>query len=109
MKNSTDREATKLEAAMKANPPHIVWRNNGRGVQVAVSVDDPHAEHELRKSDKECARGHELTDDNTIFDRTGKRCRLCKQARRREWYARKKSEQVECSDPALLAAARTEI
>jgi hypothetical protein len=44
MKNSTIREVAKLEAAMEANPPVIVWRHNGRGVQIAVRVDDPHME-----------------------------------------------------------------
>lgn len=33
-----------MDKALEERPPRIVWRNNGKGVQVAVSVIDPHAE-----------------------------------------------------------------
>lgn len=48
-RNSTIREVEKLEAAMEADPPDIVWEHNGHGVQIAVSIRDPHADHPNRR------------------------------------------------------------
>lgn len=31
-----------MDKVLEKNPPHIVWRKNKHGIQVAVSVHDPH-------------------------------------------------------------------
>jgi hypothetical protein len=38
---------TEMDAALKAQPPVIVWRTNRKGIQVAVKVQDPHAERSI--------------------------------------------------------------
>lgn len=41
------RDCEQMDAALKAQPPVIVWRKNKRGVMVAVEVNDPHAERSI--------------------------------------------------------------
>jgi hypothetical protein len=41
-----------------------------------------------------CKRGHEWTPDNTITRPAGRLCRLCKNARLREWRAKQQLQKV---------------
>jgi hypothetical protein len=78
-KKSTMREVEKLEAAMEANPPIIVWRLDPvRRVQVAWSVDDPHRDGGHNGAKTHCKRKHPFDEDNTLITTSGHRqCRTC--------------------------------
>lgn len=45
----TNCEQTAMDKVIAANPPLITWRHNGKGVQIATCVDDPHTETGARK------------------------------------------------------------
>lgn len=42
--NPENRECRKFEDLLEQDPPVIKWEHNGRGVQIAVLIDDPHAD-----------------------------------------------------------------
>lgn len=49
--------------ALDANPPVITWRKNNRGIWVATSVRDPHAETGAQRAwDERMAREERLLD-----------------------------------------------
>lgn len=44
--DTANRHCREMDEALQARPPVITWAPNGRGVLVATSIDDPHAERE---------------------------------------------------------------
>jgi hypothetical protein len=42
--NTANLYRRRMDEALEADPPEIVWRQR-KGIQVAVHVHDPHAEH----------------------------------------------------------------
>jgi hypothetical protein len=104
MKNSTIREVEKLEKAMEADPPVILWvLHPVRKVMVAAHVYDPHADRGHGIPLEKCAAGHRFDEENTITRPDGSReCRSCKRRRNREYEQRQQPRETD-----LLAAART--
>lgn len=93
--NSTSREVAKLDAAMAAKPPRIVWQVNSRGIQIAVQVEDPYPDMEPRGRTR-CKAGHLFDEVNTIPRSDGDRdCRECKRRRNREYAARRRQRECE--------------
>jgi hypothetical protein len=45
------RSAADMDQALNDKPPRIRWAPNGKGIQVAVEVDDPYAERPWRRND----------------------------------------------------------
>lgn len=39
---------TEMDAALRTQPPVIVWKPNGKGILVAVEVRDPHTERSIQ-------------------------------------------------------------
>lgn len=81
-KKADNAYVAEMDEALAANPPEIVWRNNGKGVQVAVSVKDPRAEYAVPSRRREA---------EVVY------------------YTHEEVEVPVCMDESLLAAARTEI
>lgn len=74
---------TEYDAEIDANPPLIEWKPNGKGVMVGTVIEDPHKDGNHNKSKTHCKRNHPLDEDNTISDHGYRRCRTCKNERRR--------------------------
>ena len=41
---NANQHTTAMDKALEDNPPRIMWEHDGKGIQRAVLVDDPHAE-----------------------------------------------------------------
>ncbi|HEY9410658.1 MAG TPA: hypothetical protein VIP77_13855 [Jiangellaceae bacterium] len=72
-----------MDKALEDNPPRIVWEHDGKGIQRAVVVDDPHAEGPQWR--REVARWED------------------------DYYEPEEVKPPVCMDESLLAAARAEI
>jgi len=84
VRNSTIREVAKLDAAMEKDPPRITWvLDQKRRVMVAVEIHDPHRDSGHNGTKDACKRGHPLDDENTMLDHGFRRCRTCKNERRK--------------------------
>jgi hypothetical protein len=115
------------DAEIAANEPVIEWVKNNHGIWVHVSIHDPHVDSAHNAEKTSCKRGHRYTDENTIFTSDGfRQCRKCTNENRKpltpeqkqranevrnRWRQRLRDERAnpECTDAALLAAARTDI
>jgi hypothetical protein len=53
-KKSDTVDTLEMDRALIDDPPVIVWRHNGKGIQVAMSVHDPHAEKRWGPRAPEC-------------------------------------------------------
>lgn len=53
-KTKLDNRA-EMDQALDEKPPRIRWASNGKGIQVAVEVDDPHTEKAWRPYDERSA------------------------------------------------------
>jgi hypothetical protein len=42
-------ECAEMDEELEERPPRIEWRSNGKGVQVAVVVEDPHTTNPRRR------------------------------------------------------------
>jgi hypothetical protein len=56
---------------------------NRRGVLIAAYIEDPHRDGTYNGSKTHCKRGHPLDQQNTMSDHGYRRCRTCKNERRR--------------------------
>ncbi len=76
-------EPTEMDRLLEKKPPVIHWEPNGRGVLVAVYIDDPHADGPHNREKAVCKRGHPFDESNTMTTATGRQCRICKNLNRK--------------------------
>jgi hypothetical protein len=75
---------TEFDAEIAANPPVIEWVfDKHRRVLVGHVIDDPYRDGAYNGSKTHCKRGHPLDQQNTMADHGYRRCRTCKNERRR--------------------------
>jgi hypothetical protein len=75
---------TEFDAEIAANPPVIEWvLDKQKRVMVAAYVEDPHRDGGHNGTKTHCKRNHPLDDENVMLDHGHRRCRTCKNERRR--------------------------
>jgi hypothetical protein len=86
--HTDNAEVKSMDALLEDRPPRITRRKNNHGIWVHTSIDDPYPDGGHNSTKTHCKRGHEFTPESTMPTATGRECRICKNAYKREaWRA----------------------
>jgi hypothetical protein len=81
---ASNRYEREMGEALGVDEPVIEWvLDPRRRVMVAAYVYDPHPDGRHNGTKTACKRGHPLNADNIILDHGHRRCRTCKNERRK--------------------------
>jgi hypothetical protein len=72
---------------------HMGQRRQARIIEIVSEwVERPFGPWSRVKAATHCKRGHEYTEENTVFEGDGRRCRTCRSDKSRAYRERKKQE-----------------
>jgi hypothetical protein len=100
---------TAMDEALERQPPSITWRKNNRGVWIATSIQDPHAETSVEAHADRMRAAAEMASREQArlyaLEAERQRARMRTQAAE----VAERFEQHRANNTSLMQAARTEI